>query len=139
MYTFLESRWLVVSLLILFVLITAVFFMQNITSELAIGILVLGFGMSLLFITRRNRAAYIRDKITREKMYRNIVFEILALVLILFLAGMASRYVASYAGAYVESHWQGLGMIAGFIAAIAVSFAVGFGVKWGIGKMNKLI
>ena len=138
MLTFLETRWPFVSVLLLLVLMAALLFLPSIANVVAIGVLISGLGMSLLFIVNHNCAPFARAEIIREKMNRKIIFEILALVLMIFLAGIASFCMGSYASDFVEFHWQGHGMVAGLIAAILVSFVVGFGVRWGMGKVTKL-
>lgn len=137
MISSLYKYWPIISTSLLLTLLASIFLMPNLVGIVAITILVLGLGFSITFTIHRNYTAFISAEITREKMNRTIAIDLLALVLIILLAGIASRSVTTYTGIFAESRWHGLGFLVGFIAAILVSFAVGFGMRWVTRKITK--
>jgi hypothetical protein len=125
----LENFWSIISVSLPLLLLVAFFFMPNVVTGLAIIILVVMLGVNIARAIHRNRLAYIRAEITREKLNRSIAIEILVFFLAICLAGIVSRYAGTWAGAFAESRWSGTGVIAGLMVGILVGVSIGFGIR----------
>ena len=94
MLTRLEKHWPMISLVLLIILIVALVFSPASAKTFSSLVLLLGIGMAILFIIRRQVEAYRAGKIDRAAMLRSIFFEVLGLLLAMALAILGSLRVA---------------------------------------------
>ena len=84
-------------------------------------VLLISIGMAILLILRKHWETYQQAECTREKMIRNLFFDIFGLLLTMGAAMYVGRLAGGYVGLRV-GFWFGLlaGFLGGFTAAWAV-------------------
>ncbi len=122
MLTFVESRWPFLSILLLLILLAMLSFMPSIAGAFSIIMLVLSIGMATVFIVRRQLQAYRAGKIDHISMIRNIVVEVIGLLLTIVLAALIVRSAAERMN--LSSGWTGIAI------AIALSILIGLVIGW---------
>jgi hypothetical protein len=128
----LEKYWPIISTLLILVLLTCLLLWPGISRPLGLGVLLVSIGMGIIFVAQRHVCAYQKGQLDRPSLARNLVVEIIGIVLtftaVLFVAGRAAQAVGLLAGSAVESHWPGLGALAGLLSGMAMGLAVGMGI-----------
>ena len=124
MISFLESRWPIISILLLFVLLFALIFSPSSAGTLAIAMLILSLGMAVFFIVRRQIQSFRENKIGRATLARNIYFEILGLLITIALSILLAQLIAGSINPLMGSGWLSVGITIGF------SMLGGLGAAW---------
>ena len=119
-----EKCWPIISTLILLALLIALIFCPSSAGTFAIAMLILGLGMALLFIVRRQTRAYQENKIDRATLARNIFFEVLGLSLTIALSILLAQIVAGTISPLVGISWWSIGL------TISLSILGGLGAAW---------
>ncbi len=122
MIQILEKSWRFISILLVLVLVSALSFMPSNAGAFSIIMLVLSIGMATVFIVRRQLQAYHAGEINRAGLIRNIVVEIIGLLLTIMLAALIVRSVAETMNP--SSDWMGT------IIAVALSILIGMVIGW---------
>ena len=125
--SFKHSLSIVISILLIFLLFLTAWRIPS--AGLSLGLIFLLFGLTATSYTiiNRNRKAYRQGKIPLSSSIRNTLLEIAAILLAMFLAGLAGRSLSEIAAGYISSHPARL------IAGIGIGILVG----WGIGLFMK--
>jgi len=111
-----------ISVVLLIALIASLFFYPSISSKIGIVLLIFGLGMALVFTYQKHIGSYKQGQITRLKFTRNILLDILGLLLTI----AAASYLGSMAGTRLGASF---GLAAGLIAGIGSAFVVAWGVR----------
>ena len=119
-----EKCWPIISTLILLALLIALIFCPSSAGTFAIAMLILGLGMALLFIVRRQTRAYKENKIDRSALTRNIFFEALGLLLTVALSILLAQIVVGTISPLMENGWLSIGI------TIGLSMLGGLGAAW---------
>ena len=120
MLSILQKSWPFISLALLLALVVSLLFYPGVSSWLSVTLLVSSLGMAIFFITQKHLPPYRQGQITRIKFTRNILLDILGLLLTIgaasYLGGMAGVWASNY------GLWTGFaaGMIIGFAGALGV-------------------
>ncbi len=122
MISFLQKYFPLVSIVLLIALIASLFFYPSISSRVGIVLLIFGLGMALVFTYQKHIGSYKRGEITRLKFTRNILLDILGLLLTI----AAASYIGSFAGTRLGASY---GLWAGLIAGIGSAFVAAWGVR----------
>ncbi len=122
MFKILEKHRSLRFILLLFILLAVIFFMPSVAAALSIAALILSFVMAILFIVRRQLQAYRAKNVSRAGMFRNIVVEIIGLLLTIMLAALIVRSVAETMN--LSSGWTAIAI------AIALSILIGMVIGW---------
>ena len=121
MISFLQKTWPFISLAILLSVIASVTFYPAGSSWLSMILLLFSLGMALLFNIQKHISPYKEGNITRLKFTRNVLLDLLGLLLAIaaasYLGGMAGIWFATSSGL-----WIGLfgGIVIAFLAAWSV-------------------
>ncbi len=122
MKSILQKSLPTISVALLVVLIASLFIYPSISGWLGIILLIFGLGMALVFTFQKHIGSYKQGEITRLKFTRNILLDILGLLLTI----AAASYVGGMAGTRLGASF---GMAAGLIAGIGSAFVVAWGVR----------
>ena len=96
MLKILESRWRIISILLLLILLAVVFFIPSMSGAFSIAMLLVSLGTVIVFIVRRQVKSYRSGKINRAGIFRNIAVEIFGLLLTIALAFFIVRRLFSF-------------------------------------------
>ncbi|MCL4527872.1 MAG: hypothetical protein M1282_00470 [Chloroflexi bacterium] len=124
MLTVLEKRWPLISILLLIVLLASLLIWHSIARTASIAMLVLGPGMAIVIIIRRQSQFHRASNIDRTAMLHHIFFEVLGLLLAIALAILLSQVAAGVAVPLLGS-----GLVSTVILMIAVVL-LGLGAAW---------
>lgn len=107
-----------IPLLLLLALLASMFFWPNVAPLISIALLVISIGMTLFLTAQKHWQTYRKAEYTREKALRNLILDLLGLLLTMGTA----IYVGGLAGGYFGVRtglWFGLlaGFAGGFLAA----------------------
>ncbi len=113
-----QKYFLIISLALLAAFMVSLIFYPAISSWPGISLLVIGLSMALFFIIQKHLHPYKQGHLTRLKFTRNVLLDLLGLLLTIaaasYLGGMAGMRLGASFGL-----WAGLvaGMASAFIAA----------------------
>ncbi|MGA7604712.1 MAG: hypothetical protein WCA79_02215 [Anaerolineales bacterium] len=122
MIAFLESRWKIISILLVLILLAVLIFMPSISGTFSVFALLVSLGMAIAFIVRRQLKSYRSGKINRAGMLRNITVEIFGLLFTIALAFLIVRR-------FIETMNLSSGLWEMGIA-IALSLLIGLVIGW---------
>lgn len=106
------------------------------TPILAIAIVIFSLATAILTVFKKNRKAYLQGKITHGVFARNILVEILGILLAMTLAGLLGRYLAQLAIAKITNEL--IKLIASIVIGSLAGMGVGFAMKRTWGQLLKL-
>lgn len=106
------------------------------TPILAIAIVIFSLATAILTVFKKNRKAYLQSRITRGVFARNILVEILGVLLAMTLAGLLGRYLAQLAIAKITN--EVIKLIASIVIGLLAGMGVGFAMKRTWGQLLKL-
>ena len=86
MIAFFESRWKIISILLVLILFAVLIFMPSISGAFSIAALLISIGLAIVFIVHRQMKSYRSGKISRAEMLRNLFVEIFGLLFTIMLA-----------------------------------------------------
>ena len=122
MIAFFESRWIIISISLLLILLAVPFFMPSMLGTISVATLLVSLGMAIVFIVRRQLKSYRSGKTNRAGMLRNITVEIFGLLLTIALAFLIVVHVIGIMN-LSSGLWE-MGI------AIALSLLIGLIVGW---------
>jgi len=111
----LQKYFPLVSIALLVALVVSLFLYPHLTSWISITLLVSGFGVALVFTIQKHLDPYKQGQITGLKFMRNILLDILGLLLTM----AAASYLGGMTGA---SLGESYGLWVGLIAAMGFAF-----------------
>jgi dolichol kinase len=135
----LQKHYQVISVIFLLGLIASFFVWPERSGYFAIAILILGFGMSLALIIKRNYEANTDINLMRTMVNRKIAVEVLGLLLVILVASFAGYFVGAWAGSAVEQSQPGFGMYAGLTAGMASALGAAWGMRMAWNKAASII
>lgn len=97
----------------------------------AVVLIVTGFALACYTAIEKQRQAYFRAEITRERCIRNVIFEVSGVALAMVCAALLGRYLAEVATRQVEPY------LARFVLSTLAALGVGVGVGFGVRKVWK--
>ena len=117
----LMKRRTLIAITLTLTLVISVLYFPTFAQIVSMLVLVLSVSMAIVLILRKHWGTYQQAECTREKMIRNLAFDIFGFLLTMG----AAMYMGGLAGGYVGLHagfWIGLlaGFLGGFVAAWAV-------------------
>jgi hypothetical protein len=131
MFSILQKSWPFISITLLIALIVSLFTYPSLSSWLSVIMLISSLGMAIFFITQKHLPPYKQGQLTRIKFTRNILLDLLGLLLTIgaasYLGGMAGRWASNY------------GLWTGFAVGMVVGFAGALGVRSAWGRMVKAV
>ena len=89
--------------------------------------LFISFAIAIFFVVQKQMKLYQEKPTSRVKLARNVLFEIMGVLLAMVLAGLLGRYIAQIGTAQVSNDLTKL--IAGFLIALLAGMGVGILVK----------
>jgi len=126
MLKYLEKYRTLIAIILASILLAISLFLPVHMQAASIVTLLISIGMATVLIFQEHQRAYQDAECTREKMTRNLSFDLISLLLsmaaAIFAGGMAGRWAGMQAGL-----WVGLlaGFMGGFVAAWVVRFVWG--------------
>ena len=122
MFSTLQKSWLYISIALLLALFLSFVYYPSISIGLSSILLVSGFGIAVFFAVQKHIPAYKQGKVTRLKLTRNILFDLLGLLLTIGAASWLGGRAGARASVY--GLWTGIaaGMFVGFAGAFGVRF-----------------
>ncbi len=119
-------------------ILASLFFWPSIARLLSLIVMVVGLAAIITFNVQRHIQVHRQGKISREVLARNIVVDVLGILLIMAAVILVAGKVGAYAGQAAGRAW---GVTAGILSSLAAGLAVGFGVsllvRWVWGKLFK--
>ncbi len=113
-----------ISIALLIALIFSIIYSPSILPWIGSILLILGLGFAFYFIIQKHIQPYKQKQITRLKFMRNVLIDLLGLIVTIFVA----TYLGGMSGTWASQYgmWVGLviGVVVGFICAWAVSKAL---------------
>jgi predicted MFS family arabinose efflux permease len=121
-----KRNHLFISIVFITVTMATLLFWPEFSRTSSIVILLASFGMATVFIAQNHWHAYQQAECTREKMTRNLSFDLIGLLLTMAAASSAGGAAGQWAGTQAGL-WAGLaaGFLVGFLATWIVRFAWG--------------
>jgi len=119
-----KKHWIFLSFVFIIIILVSLFFWPAFSRPFEVAVLMLSIVAAILLTINDHWRSYIQAECTREKMTRNLTFDLLRL-----LPGMAA---AIFAGG-MAGQWAG--MQAGLWAGLAAGFLVGFLAAWVVRSM----
>ena len=118
MPVYLMRHRVLISIALVSIILTALLFWNASSPVVSIFSLLAIFSISITFTTRNHWQTYVKAECTREKMVRNLVLDLIGLLVTMG----AAMYVGRLAGGYFgirAGFWIGLlaGFLGGFLAA----------------------
>lgn len=109
---------MIISAFLLSALLASMFFWPHLTPWLSLALLLVGLGMPIFFAVQKHWQKFNQAECTREKMVRNLGFDLLGLLLTMGVAMYAGRLAGGYLGLHA-GFWIGLlaGFLGGFLGA----------------------
>ena len=121
------SNWLIPAIVLTFVLVAVSFFMPGWAGVVGGALLCLILVVSMVSVLRNQTKLYREKRISRAKMAQNILFEIMGILLAMFLAALLGRYLV---GIVTEGISDGLiKFLVGIIISLLTGMGVGFLMK----------
>jgi len=131
MISAIQKSWPFLSIALLIALIVSIFFYPSASGWLSVVLLISSLGMAIFFITQKHLSSYKQGQITCLKFIRNILLDILGLLLTI---GAAS-YLGGMAGVWASNY----GLWTGFAVGMIIGFAGALGVRSIWGRMLKVV
>jgi hypothetical protein len=131
MLSFLRKYAIIIAVLLFLSLLICVRLFPSYGLILTILILLLGFALASLPIVEKHRQAYLQGKISSRVYKRNLLFDVVGILLALIAAALLGRYLAAMATEQISNDLVKL--IAGIMIGLLTGLAVGIFVKqaWG--------
>ena len=114
---------LMISVLLFLILLICVWLFPSSGLILTMLFLLLGFALAGLPVIEKHRQAYLQGKISRPIYIRNILFDVVGILLALILAALLGRYIAGIATSQISHDLTKL--IAGIMIGLLIGLAVG--------------
>ena len=125
----LEKVWPYISILLLFVLVSSLFYWKLAVPGMSILLIGLSVIAALVFVVGKPVQAHKAGKLSVQVMWRTILVEGLGLLLSTAAVILAAGKIAGLVAQAVGKAW---GTNAGILSALAAGLVVGFGLGWAI-------
>jgi F0F1-type ATP synthase assembly protein I len=143
MFRNIEKSWPLVSILLSLAVLGSLLLLPSAARPLALAVMLVGVGMSVLFIVRRHLEGYRQGQLDRPAFAREIAVDvsgmILTMAVVIPAGGRGGQFVGRLVGEAVEGSWPGhgtqVGIVAGLIAGIAAGLVAGWLMRWLWGKL----
>lgn len=110
-----------VAITLVSIFLATILFLPSFAQLASVIMVLISIGIAVTLIFQKNWLTYQQAECTREKMIRNLAFDLLGL----FLTMGAALYAGGLAGGYV-------GLRAGFWFGLAAAFLAGFAAAWAV-------
>lgn len=138
-----EKHWLLISMLFLLAVLASFILFHTIAQPLSWILIIAGIGIAVFFSVRRNFQSFQQGKFSRASAIRNILIEILGMLLSIaaavWLTGKAASWIVPTIAYAVEAAKPGLGMPIGMLAGLLIALCVGLGVGVLMRALLKLV
>ena len=129
MLTFLEKRWNLVFVLFIVIVLASFFYWPAIAQPLMIAMVLITIGLFMLFAVKNHLGKYRAGELDGRQATRNIILEILGILLAATLAVLAGRQasggISLLIGRLAESFWPGSGAALAILSAVLTALLVG--------------
>jgi len=134
----LKKHWPLISIFFTLVILASLFFWPGTTRLLSLIVMGLGILAIVTFTVRRHVQAHGQGRITRPVMARNIVVDLLGVLITMILVILVAGRTGACAGQMAGKAWGvPAGILSGLLAGLATGFGVGLFVRWMWGKLTK--
>ena len=118
MFKFIKKIQTLIVVIFTLTLLIIMFFLPAIAQIASIIVLSISISMAFMFTFQKHWGSYQQAECTREKMTRNLILDLLGLLLTMGAAMYAGRLAGGYFGIHA-GFWIGLlaGFVGGFLAA----------------------
>ena len=127
---------IVISIFLLLAFIALAGLFPSVSLMLSVTFLLFSFCVASSTIMKKNREAYLQDKITRSMFVRNTSLEIFGILLAMAFAGLLSRYITQGATTLMSHDFAKI--LAGILIGVLVGACVGLLVKRTWGRLVKI-
>ena len=126
MFENLKKPHSLIAILLALILLTSIILFPNFVQIVGLFVLVISISMAIMLILQKHWKAYQQAECTREKMMRNLAFDIISLLLTMSAAMSVGRLAGGYFGLRT-GFWFGMlaGFLGGFVAAWMVRAVLG--------------
>jgi hypothetical protein len=133
MIEIIEKSWLYITLLLLAILFFCLLYIPDTARIFGPGLVIFSVGMALLFAIRKHWQIYKKGQIERSGLWRNIIVEMIGILLMvgvsIWAANLVTPVVSGVVREAIEPRWAGwgaaLGLIAGLLSSIAIGLSIG--------------
>jgi hypothetical protein len=141
----LEKTWPFVSILLTLAILASIFFLPAATRLLALFIMLLGLGVTVLLTVRKHLQAHRQGKLDRKQLAGRIAVDVpgvlLTMAAVIPSGACAGQLVGQWGGRAAESRWPGwgtaVGILAGILAGAIVGGSAGALVRWLWGRLTR--
>ncbi len=130
----LEKSWPIISLLFILAILASLFFWPTTSRLLSLIVMGVGLAAIIAFTIQRQVQAHKQGKLTRQVLVRNIVVDVLGILLTMAAVILVAGKTGAYIGLVVGKAW---GVTAGILSSLAVGFGVSLLARWGWRKLTK--
>ena len=125
------NNWLIPAILLIVTLLAAYFFGAGWAGVMVAALFCLTLTGAILVILQEQRKLYRENRISRAKLIRNALFQIMGILLAMALASLLGRWIADVATQQISNGL--IKFIAGMMIGLLAGMGVGFLVKqmWG--------
>ncbi|MCC6299447.1 MAG: hypothetical protein IT314_09115 [Anaerolineales bacterium] len=116
-------------------MIVLIWLFPSVALMFSVAFLFFSLAVASVSIFKNHREAYLQGKITRGVFMRNVVLEMVGILLAIILAGLLGRYPAQIATAQVANEFGRL--ITGIIVGVLTGVGIGLLVKKTWGRLLK--
>ena len=121
------TNWLIPAIVITFVLLAASLFVPGWAGVIAGVILFLILSVAILSVVQNQMKMYREKRISRSQMARNVLYEVVGILLAMIFASMIGRYATEIATQQIGQTLPGFA--AGIVVSLFAGMSVGFLVK----------
>ena len=121
------SNWLIPAIVITFVLLTASLFVPSWAGVVAGVMLSLILTVAIFSVVQNQMKMYREKRISRSQMARNVLYDVVGILLAMIFASMIGRYATEIATQQIGQTLPGFA--AGIVVSLLAGMSVGFVVK----------
>jgi fructose-specific phosphotransferase system IIC component len=134
----LEKYWPFISILLILVIVASLFFWKSASRWISIVLIGLSVTAALVFVVRKYVQAQKQGKISLPLMWRNIIVDILGVLVSMATVILVAGKVAGVIAQPIGNTW---GVTAGILCALLAGLVAGFGinlmVRWAWGLLTR--
>jgi uncharacterized protein YacL len=117
------------------ILLIALLFAPGWAGAITSIVLFISFAIAIFILVQKQTKLYREEPTSQVKLARNVLFEVMGVLLAMVLAGLLGRYIAQTGTAQISNDLTKL--IAGIVIALLAGMGVGFLVKRTWGRLVK--
>lgn len=128
--------FLIISILLILALVFTLWHFPSATPAIGIGFFLFGLAVAVSAIFKKQRVAYLQDKITHGVFVRNVLADTIGILLAMTLAGLLGRTIVLMAIAQIAN--EVIKLIAGIVIGLLSGIGAGILVNRTWGQMLKI-